>query len=195
MWPRASPFTSLSLDSHARCRAPRAVLLNHRKCRAGYPARWRCSGNAFPTLPRHDPFSRGLWERRKLWNLQLAHLTVISMQSSCSTGSLNCSLVKWVPASKLSRQPALGSWLRGAAGSRTGVRGSGRERGLRCRRGVGNAGGWGGGTGWEGLGFGRIRPAKGGSGPGCPVEAWEAWPPSGAAPGASPWPRSPCWRL
>ena len=44
------------------------------------------------TLLLHGLFSRGLWGRRKLWNLLLAHLTLISTQSLCSTRSSNCAM-------------------------------------------------------------------------------------------------------
>lgn len=44
----------------------------------------KCS---FWTLPQHDLFFRGPWERRKPWNLLLAHLTLISTPSFCSTHS------------------------------------------------------------------------------------------------------------
>lgn len=44
------------------------------------------------TLPRNDLFSRGLRGKRKLWDLPLARLTLISTQSSCSARSSHCAM-------------------------------------------------------------------------------------------------------
>ena len=60
----------------------------------------RCSGNEWfsQTLLQHDLFSQGLWGRRKLWNLLLAHLTP-SASIIMLIIQLHGSLVKWVRAS------------------------------------------------------------------------------------------------